>query len=1391
MAPQKSRGPHPPTVCSEDVVAKKKDPSVLGLVLFVAGESDDEDEEEEEEPLVEGQVRVCWLNSPEETIEDVTDVTVVDRGFMYGSVVAWAHAPLGQTGTVTGMRVKVDLEHPTSGEVIRGVDSRSLRHIRDIREGSFVVKGTWLGRVGEVLDDVTVAFDDGCKCKCEQVRSESLYAVYDNASDKDADAPYYPGLRVSATSSSYFRGPGATWLKGSWKASHLEGTVVAVEPGSASVFWICSIDSGTPPMAEEGEFVGVRLATTPGKGERRPVLSVTTDGAEVADAQGEEGEDDVARTVAPNEDVPAAGLIPLVWFHPTLWQVGDRTLPNPSWQASVEANAALAEGSNLTHAGGEGGEDRKVSPKGVIAGQLSGGSERLSGAMTPSSSSASQDPAKGQGGLVSSPGKSRKPRRGKASKKEAKRNVRRDLDDEVFALQVVRTDTTVEVMWQDGTKSFDVPAVSLVPVSHFGDHDFWPGEFVVERPQDGEAGSEADIKKDKHGKPIIAPPRPRVGSVTSVDAEQRTARVKWLKTSPRCRHAGPVAAQDVVFVSEMLSSELISETTGLPAMAKETVNGEEEEEEEPSEEVVSVYDLAVSDDYAYGLGDVVVRLPMTGPLEIEGSGEPSGATEGEVDGEGEGSAVALGAARGGNATPLVVDGETPGVTSARETMCWVGEIIGLEGGKVHVAWANGKETWVAPSEIYVVSHEEDDEESGEEEEDGESWETDSGGDEVDVSGQHSRERSSRLNSENSTEAAIDASQADLSPVIARERGASRSSSMIGSVTGFVARLTAGLIGSSPASSPEGSPLGTQDKGQMSPFLRLAEGLGMESLANRLSTPGADSVSSSGSGSGRESHLNRRSSEEERDERDVALNNHESNEQASVVAIEKEGGVGGGVVGEVVEGKDQGRSGEEAAREVSGKVSNGEEIKARGGGREIVSEWKEQARVSDGATLNGRSNIPPRNLLEGISLPGLESLAVGPGSISRQVRREDGLEDGSEGLVKTTAVAAAPGTAAERSTATEKAAATAAGAATATTTAGFESAKLSAATTNSPSSATLPLLTSSISSNSKKFNIPERFESLSGPPTDHHFLAEPTGLYPRKWVKIVQSQWAILQQGLPDTVWVRVYEQRMDLLRAVIVGPSSTPYADSLFVFDVWLSPDFPASPPVLHYHSFGYRVNPNLYESGKVCLSLLNTWTGRGSEVWHPGVSTLLQVFVSLQGLVLVAKPYYNEAGYERQMGTAEGERNALLYNESAFLLSCKSTLQLLRRPPLGIEDLVLALYRRHAPRILAACKAYDAGVPVGSPLPDPLADTCPDARPDAQLDARDDAYTGALQPSNDNTSVVVTNGPTESSQRSSNGLKEEPLVGGTNGVKKGGSAGFKLVLGKVVQKLEVAFAQL
>nr|CAD1823624.1 unnamed protein product [Ananas comosus var. bracteatus] len=202
---------------------------------------------------------------------------------------------------------------------------------------------------------------------------------------------------------------------------------------------------------------------------------------------------------------------------------------------------------------------------------------------------------------------------------------------------------------------------------------------------------------------------------------------------------------------------------------------------------------------------------------------------------------------------------------------------------------------------------------------------------------------------------------------------------------------------------------------------------------------------------------------------------------------------------------------------------------------------------------------------------------------------------------------------------------------------------------------------------------------------------------KDWAKRIQHEWKILEKDLPDTIYVRIYEDRMDLLRAVIVGPAGTPYHDGLFFFDIYFPPPYPNLPPMVHYRSGGLRLNPNLYACGKVCLSLLNTWSGHGCEKWSPSNSTMLQVLVSIQALVLNAKPYFNEPGYASLANTPQGEEKSLLYNEDTFILSLRTMLFSLRNPPEHFKDFVAGHFRNCGHSILLACKAYLNGVEVGS----------------------------------------------------------------------------------------------
>ena len=113
----------------------------------------------------------------------------------------------------------------------------------------------------------------------------------------------------------------------------------------------------------------------------------------------------------------------------------------------------------------------------------------------------------------------------------------------------------------------------------------------------------------------------------------------------------------------------------------------------------------------------------------------------------------------------------------------------------------------------------------------------------------------------------------------------------------------------------------------------------------------------------------------------------------------------------------------------------------------------------------------------------------------------------------------------------------------------------------------------------------------------------------------------------------------DLLKgyAMIIGPSDTVYAYGFYFFEIDYPTDYPASPPKVTFktNQDKVRFNPNLYTSGKVCLSMLNTWRG---EQWSScqTISSMLLTICTL----FTNTPLLNEPGVNT------GHRDFNTYNK-------------------------------------------------------------------------------------------------------------------------------------------------
>ncbi|KAK5084532.1 hypothetical protein LTR05_005610 [Lithohypha guttulata] len=199
-----------------------------------------------------------------------------------------------------------------------------------------------------------------------------------------------------------------------------------------------------------------------------------------------------------------------------------------------------------------------------------------------------------------------------------------------------------------------------------------------------------------------------------------------------------------------------------------------------------------------------------------------------------------------------------------------------------------------------------------------------------------------------------------------------------------------------------------------------------------------------------------------------------------------------------------------------------------------------------------------------------------------------------------------------------------------------------------------------------------------PPADQFRASEPPSRS-TAFLKRIAKEHRILTSSLPKhEIYVRTFESRLDLLRCLIIGPLDTPYEHAPFLIDLHLGSGFPREPPTARFHSWTSgmgRINPNLYEEGKICLSLLGTWPGKSEDEGWTEKATLLQLLVSLQGLVFVKAPFYNEAGYEGYAETQEYKVESLQYSEKAYIMSRNFVKHAISCPIPGMEDVLAWIY--------------------------------------------------------------------------------------------------------------------
>lgn len=110
------------------------------------------------------------------------------------------------------------------------------------------------------------------------------------------------------------------------------------------------------------------------------------------------------------------------------------------------------------------------------------------------------------------------------------------------------------------------------------------------------------------------------------------------------------------------------------------------------------------------------------------------------------------------------------------------------------------------------------------------------------------------------------------------------------------------------------------------------------------------------------------------------------------------------------------------------------------------------------------------------------------------------------------------------------------------------------------------------------------------------------------------------------IYYFIKDDNMTYGTALLFGPKDTPYEFCPLEFEFRIPSDYPFVPPIVHYKTNDGRTrfHPNFYVDGKVCLSILGTWSG---PKWASSMN-ISTVLLSLYS-ILTSNPLQHEPSFE------------------------------------------------------------------------------------------------------------------------------------------------------------------
>ena len=159
------------------------------------------------------------------------------------------------------------------------------------------------------------------------------------------------------------------------------------------------------------------------------------------------------------------------------------------------------------------------------------------------------------------------------------------------------------------------------------------------------------------------------------------------------------------------------------------------------------------------------------------------------------------------------------------------------------------------------------------------------------------------------------------------------------------------------------------------------------------------------------------------------------------------------------------------------------------------------------------------------------------------------------------------------------------------------------------------------------------------------------LITKETVKRLISDIKDIQKSPLDSegIYYKHDESNMLLGYAYICGPKDSMYFGGNYFYKFEFPYDYPHRPPKMTFINKDgkTRFHPNMYQSGKICLSILNTWKG---DQWT-GCQSIRSILLTIVS-ILDNNPLLHEPGFTRTHKDCERYNKIIRYTNFEFSIN-------------------------------------------------------------------------------------------------------------------------------------------